>query len=69
MRITRICAALAVALVLGLGVTACQKKEAGPAEKLGAKIDGAAADVKAAAEDAKKDIDKAVEDAKKDQAE
>ena len=64
MHITRTCSALMVALTLSLGVIACEKKE-GPTEKLGAKIDAAAGDVKAAAEDAKEDVKKAVDEAGK----
>jgi len=62
MHIARILGATAIALTLGLGLTACEK-EKGPAEKLGAQLDKTAGDMKAAAEDAKEDVKKAVDDA------
>lgn len=66
MNVTRTCTALMLALTMALGVTACEKKEEGPAARFGAKLDKAASDVKAAAEDAKADAKKTAEDLKKD---
>jgi uncharacterized protein YjbJ (UPF0337 family) len=65
MKITRTAGTVLFAIVLGLGVSACEK-EKGPAEKAGAKIDAAAGDLKDAAEKAKEDIKNAAEDVKKD---
>jgi hypothetical protein len=64
MSIVRICSTVAFTMILGLGVAACEKHEQGPAEKVGAKIDHAAKDVKAAAKDAKEDIKDKAEDVK-----
>jgi hypothetical protein len=55
--------AAALALLLTLGLAGCEK-EKGPAEKIGAKLDAAASDVKSAAGEAKEDIEDAAEDAK-----
>jgi hypothetical protein len=66
MHVSRNVTAVLFAITLGVGVTACEKKHEGPAERAGAKIDAAANDVKASAQDAKKDIEKAAADAKKD---
>lgn len=63
MRTLTVGSAVALALVLSVGLAGCEK-EKGPAEKLGAKLDSAAAEVKSAAEEAKEDVEKAVEDAK-----
>ncbi len=63
MRSITIGGAAALALVLSLGLAGCVK-EKGPAEKLGAKLDSAAGEVKEAAEDAKEEVEDAVEDAK-----
>lgn len=55
--------AAALALVFSLGLAGCEK-EKGPAEKIGAKIDGAAGEVKEAAKEAADEIEDAAEDAK-----
>jgi hypothetical protein len=55
--------AAALALVFSLGLAGCEK-EKGPAEKLGAKIDGAASEAKEAVKEAADEIEDAAEDAK-----
>lgn len=63
MRRITIGSAAALALVASLGLAGCEK-EKGPVEKLGAKIDNAASEVKEEAKEAADEIEDAVEDAK-----
>ena len=52
---------------LSLGLSACEKeREKGPAEKLGAKIDDAAREVKSEAREVRKDIRKAIDEAEEE---
>ncbi|MFN2428023.1 MAG: hypothetical protein ABR587_16430 [Candidatus Binatia bacterium] len=62
MFISRLSGAALLALSLSFGVIACEK-EKGPAEKIGAKMDEAAGDIKAAAKEAKEDIEDAADEA------
>lgn len=56
---------VALAIVATAGLSACEK-EKGPVEKLGAKIDHAAGQVKEAADEAKEDVKKALDEAREE---
>jgi hypothetical protein len=59
--------AAAIALAIGFGLAGCeQEKPKGPAEKIGAKIDGAAREVKEEAREAKEEIEDEIDDAKEE---
>jgi hypothetical protein len=65
MRKITVAGAAALALVASLGLAGCeQEKPKGPAEKIGAKLDDAAREVKEEAKEAKEEIEDEVEDAK-----
>jgi hypothetical protein len=65
MRRITIGSAAALALVFSLGLAGCEpEKPKGPAEKIGAKLDEAAREVKEEAKEAADEIEDAAEDAK-----
>jgi hypothetical protein len=65
MRKMTIAGAAGLALVLGLGLAGCEKpREKGPAEKIGAKLDEGAREVKEAGREAKDEVEDEIEDLK-----
>ncbi|MFN2426422.1 MAG: hypothetical protein ABR587_08250 [Candidatus Binatia bacterium] len=61
MKITRSCSTVLLALALGLGFSACDRRD-GPAENVGEEIDDAAGDVRAAGREANEEMKEAARD-------